>query len=63
MNSQNPDKCPNCNSDNIDIYDVDQGTQYMIEKAYCMDCGTQWLAHFEIVFKKFEDIQNENKGA
>ena len=48
--------CPKCGSETIDVYDEDRLSDSLYAKSVCEDCGTQWTAHYRLVFVANEDV-------
>jgi hypothetical protein len=53
-------KCPNCGSDDLDMYDTDHCNDEIRGKVYCMACTGSWRAIYQLV--GYEGFRRGNHG-
>lgn len=55
-------KCPRCNSSQLDYCDRNVTTDIVSYEVYCTDCGFEGLECHSLTFQKFTDIKGNDIG-
>lgn len=45
--------CPNCGSEHIDYYDADNSDDYFFYKCECMDCKSDFVEVYKMIYDGF----------